>query len=110
MVTSSQIVLSVLEILEVKPPKQNRQGVYGSYVTLTTKDGQRFQVFAPADIQITPGYDGYMLCSIRVVDHFSDFDGRRSFSPAYIPSEVLRWRQVNKISRTLDAWTELNKK
>lgn len=110
MQSSSQILLSVLEVIEVRPPVQNRQGVFGSYVTVTTKDGQRFQVFAPSDIQIAAGFDGYMLCSVRCVDHFTDFQGRKSYSPAYLPSEVLRWRPVNKISRSVDAWSEFTKK
>ena len=111
MQSSSQILLSVLEILEVRPPVTNKQNVKGSYVSLVTKDGQRFQVFAPSDsIQIRPGFDGLMICSVRSVDYFSDFQGRKSYSPAYVPSEVIHWREENQVVRRSNLWSSFVKK
>lgn len=110
MQSSCQILLSVLEVLEVKPQDRNKQGVLGSYVTVSTRDGDRFTVFAPSDVQIAPGFDGYMLCSVSGVDHFTSFQGRQNFRRALIPAYVLRWKPVNRVVHSGDVWNELNKK
>ena len=107
MQSSSQVMFSVLEILQVRPPK--KQGpVPGNYVNFSTKDGARFNVFCPADIDIKPGYDGLLLCSCSIVDYRNPF--RDQHQPALLPTEVIQWKSGNRVVHSLNLFSDFMKK